>query len=141
MRARRLEKLLRAYGADPTRWPEGERYEGSESRHGLAYREEAVLDAALDRFLVLPPDPELEDRIVAHAIAQEQVRPGLPRRTLPDVPIAGWSERLGLGWPQLAALAAAAVLGLVVGWSDPWVAAPPPAAEEVVLLSMMDGLD
>ena len=141
MRARRLEKLLRAYGAEPARWPEGERDEALQTPCGRSHREQAALDASLDRFVLPPPNPALADRIVAHAIAQDQVRPRLPRRVMPDAPIAGWTQRLGLGWPQLAALAAAAVLGLVVGWSDPWVAAPPPVTEEVVLLSMMDGLD
>jgi hypothetical protein len=57
------------------------------------------------------------------------------------LPYGTWAARLRAGWPQLAALAAAAILGLVVGWSDPWVAPPPPAAEDLVLLSMLDGLE
>lgn len=145
MRTRRLRRQIESYGADPRRWPEADRelptlLRGDPKMQELI-RQEAALDAALDRPLPPPVDPALVERIVARARSQKQEPRHAGARAPIGPPAATWPMRLGTGWPQLAALAVAAVLGLVVGWSVPWLAEPPMAVEDVVLLSLLDGLD
>ncbi len=104
----RFEALAGAYGADFDRWPEQER--AAARRLALAslpareiLRAAAALDAALDDVPVPSPSRELWERVAA--IPQTQARSAaidlhLSRRT-------AFATALGL--------AAAAVLGLVVG--------------------------
>jgi hypothetical protein len=97
MTPERLKRIFEAYGADPARWPEGERA----AALGLGAERERddarELDRALDAWSVAPMrlDPL---RLTARA-AQ-------PRR-----------PQIRLAWPNLVGLAAAAVIGFVAGFS------------------------
>lgn len=114
MKLERFSEILAAYGADAERWPAGER---SAAEALLAASPEARAARAdtrgLDRLLdELPvPQTELDATVVAaRAIAQSQDRArgraGMNRR--------GW---LWLA-PSLTGLAAAALAGFLVGWSE-----------------------
>lgn len=105
----RLEQLIAAYGAEPRRWPSGERVaaerllSASASARGLMTQARA-LDAALDA----SPRPIASraqiDRAVGSALAQ-----GLKPRTLRRW---GWGS---LAWLAGAGWAAAACAGVVAG--------------------------
>jgi hypothetical protein len=138
MRSRRLRRLLAAYGADPGRWPAAEvapaqaRLEISPEAQARQ-REAQALDARLDRAPAPVLDPALLERVVSQAAGTEQEA---ARRHLP------WRlVRARPAWPQLAALGAAAALGLIVGWSAllPMPAEVPPP--DVVALTLLDGLE
>jgi hypothetical protein len=128
MTIERLTELLDAYGAQPERWPDGERTamralleRSAEARAHLAAA--ADLDALLDRAVTAAPAPDLAARILAAA----------PRRT--TVPRQAGRR----SWPRLAAvplLAAAAGLAL-------WLVREPPrpatlAPEVVARLGALD---
>lgn len=137
MHIRRLRRLLAAYGADPRRWPEAEA-PGAEAllrslpQAEALQREARALDARLDRHPAPAPDQALLERALARAAELEQEQ---PPAWLPW--LGGWPRPV---WPQLAALAGAAVLGLIVGWSD---LLPPPAdpAPDAIALTLLDGLE
>lgn len=111
MNIARLQEILDAFGADPKRWPEGERaaalslIAGSEEarqRQQSARRLDALLDAAAPVSLDLDAAA-----MVAHiAAATGNVR-RFPGRRAGPIPVL---------WPGAAGLAAAAVAGFVVGW-------------------------
>lgn len=108
----RLQELLGAYGADPDRWPLDERpamldlLARSDAARELASRA-AALDSLLDRVPLKVPTPEVA------ATLTDRIMRALPPRVAArvEVPI-----RVAFGWPNWAALAAAAVAGLVIGW-------------------------
>lgn len=115
MKIERLQEILDAYGADPSRWPAGERaaaeglLRGSTEARAMQ-TQAATLDTALDHWQAPPTDPWLVQRIVAKARSTPQRRPSL-------------FERLGIFlpgpvWPQLAGLAGALLIGFVIGMSD-----------------------
>src|SRR5260221_12279238 len=112
MNIERFHILLDAYGADPARWPQAER--GSAEAFARATPGAAALIAAaraLDQALDRVPAamPELDAVVVAaQASAAPQRRPLRPRR-------GGFG--FGLAWPNFAGLAAAMVVGFVVGWT------------------------
>jgi hypothetical protein len=128
MPANRTQDLLAAYGADPARWPErpGDAPDAAELAAARA------LDDALDRLTAPPPDPLLRTRILARVAGQAQ--PSVTPAVL------SWRSRIVAVWQPLATLAAAAMLGWVVGWTDA-VLDPPPITEDAVMVSMLDGLD
>lgn len=100
MTPERFEALTAAYGADPRRWPEDERdaalaFAAGPRAQAILARERR-LDDLLDRALAPRATPQMVGRFAA-----------TPRR-----------ERVGFA-AQAAALAAAALLGLFVGWSAP----------------------
>ena len=113
----RFRRLIEAYGADPTRWPDAER---SRAEALLARSDRArrlLAEArALDALLLADAKPAADERLAAavidYATAASQERP-LPQ---PREFRLGWS--LPQLWPQALGLAAAAVLGFVVGWTD-----------------------
>ena len=108
----RLKILLDAYGADPERWPERER---AAARELLARapevqapaRRAAALDAALDAAPLAAP-PGLDPAALAARVMRLSARAAA----------AATSWRFSFGWPNFATLAAAAALGLVIGWTD-----------------------
>jgi hypothetical protein len=116
----RLRTLLEAYGADPRRWPTAERAgaEGllavSAEARTLA-REAQGLDALLDR-APLSRDTAINPRALAASIVHTVELSQLPRTGRP------WTEAFGsrfaFGWANVAALAAAGVIGFWVGWTD-----------------------
>jgi hypothetical protein len=100
MTPERFEAIVAAYGAEPRRWP-GEEREAALAFAGTAAGAAALaaerrLDALLDR----AEAPQASRELVARSAS------------------APWRQRAG--WAaQAAALAAAAVLGLYVGWAAP----------------------
>jgi hypothetical protein len=115
----RFRRLIAAYGADPGRWPVGQRGRAqtllARSPKARALLAEAqALDAVLLADAKPPADDQLAAAIIARATAlpQEPAPASVPPRAI----VLDWSfARL---WPQAAALAAAAVLGFVIGWTD-----------------------
>jgi hypothetical protein len=135
MHARRLRRLLAAYGADPRRWPEAEAPAATtslrESAEAQALQREAqVLDATLDRHRPPALDPALLERTLARAA-------GLEQEPLRSAWLSAWPRPV---WPQLAALGAAAALGLFVGWSD-LLPAPADPPLDAIALTLIDGLE
>jgi hypothetical protein len=117
----RLKRLLEAHGAEPRRWPQDERRAAldllARSAEARAAHEAA---AALDRLLGTASE---EDAAAAAALRARlsALAAGSPRRTTPRWSLGPWPLRRL--WPQAAALAAAAVIGFVVGVGHP--AVPP----------------
>jgi hypothetical protein len=108
----RLKTLLDAYGADPGRWPDEQREAARQllagSAEARAYvQQAAVLDTLLDA-APLTVSPGLDPAALAARIMR------MPAR----VTAAATSWRFSFGWPNFATLAAAAVFGLVIGWTD-----------------------
>jgi len=114
MTLERLRELLDAHGADPDRWPAGERaaaevlIEGRAEARALV-AEAARLDALLDRWPAPAASPFLAARIAALATDLPQRKPSLAERL-------GWWLP-GPVWPQLAGLAAALLIGFTLGFS------------------------
>lgn len=113
----RFRRLIRAYGGDPLRWPENRRRAAQallerSDRARTLLAEARRLDAALSADKLPSADERLVSLIVARATAlpQERLQAASGGFEL------GWSlPRL---WPQAVGLAAAAVLGVVVGLTD-----------------------
>ena len=105
----RLEQLIAAYGAEPRRWPQGERA-AAEQLLSVSTSARALMSQArlLDQALDASPRPITSraqiDRAVGSALAQ-----GLKPRTLRRW---GWG---GLAWLAGAGWAAAACAGVVAG--------------------------
>ena len=111
-----------------------------ESRKEADAMREARLDRALDRLLMAEPEPALpaglSGRILAAAARTPQDRPLTP---LSGVPARrGWYER-----PRAVAatLAAAAMIGFVVGWVDPMPGSEGPSIDATVTLFGDDDLE
>lgn len=102
MDRQRFEYLLEAYGADFARWPAEERQAGEAyaAAHADAvaplFAEAQTLDAALDAHRVSVAAPEL---LAARILAAHK------------------KQRSGVDWRAVAALAACAVFGVLVGYS------------------------
>lgn len=103
----RLRTLLDAYGADRTRWPEGERgaawalIEANDQARAL-FEDARVLDDLLSRASAIEPSLELKAEVLAAA--------GRPRES--------WIQALwpfGAAWKPASALAAAVLLGIIAG--------------------------
>lgn len=118
MKPERLEYLLDAYGADPNRWPASERASAEVllAAEPLAARLAADarrLDRALDTFAVAPAHRELRDSILRQARNVDAPRKLSWRDVLGDLlPVRPL-------WPNLAGLAAAAILGIGIGLVGP----------------------
>jgi len=100
---KRFEQILDAYGADPSRWPEGERAQAEAFLAGSAEAQAMAqgaheLDGWLNTATAHAPSELLQRRVLKAA-------PGAPRH------VFGWAS--GAGWA--AAAAAGLVLGLSVG--------------------------
>jgi hypothetical protein len=113
----RFRRLIAAYGTDPARWPPGQRSRAdallarsTKARTLLA--EARAFDSLLMADAKLPAGERLAAAIVARTIDAVQERPFTPARAI----ALDWS--LARLWPQAVGLAAAAVLGFVVGWTD-----------------------
>jgi anti-sigma factor RsiW len=126
----RLRTIIAAYGAAPARWPADERAaaeallaRSAEARALLA--EAADIDAALDRALLTPPqlDPVA---LAAAASARPQPRRRAAARRIDFGAL--------FGWPRFAALAAAAIAGIVIGVSGIGPASSPASGGESDLL-------
>lgn len=114
MTPHRLQDLLDAYGADPDRWPLEERIamldllaRSPDARDRAA--DAAGIDTLLDRAPLPMPSAAAAQRLTARVL--ERLPPRVAAR-------AEASTRRVFGWPNWVALAAAAVAGLVIGWSS-----------------------
>jgi len=112
MKIERLQEILDAYGADPGRWPEGERSEAlafvAQSADGKRRLDEARrLDALLDTVAATVTLGLTAESIVAGVERATRNVRRLPRKS---------AFAPSFGWPQLAGLAAAAAAGLIAGW-------------------------
>lgn len=79
MDAERFAALVAAYGAEPDRWPEGERAQALRFRLADPQAALPILDAerALDALLASAPAPEPQARLVSAILAQAPRRPSL----------------------------------------------------------------
>lgn len=127
MTLHRLRQLAEAYGADPRRWPAAERASfepliGGQPAARSILRDEQNLDQLLDTWRLNSSDWALERRILATAAMTAQTRAARPwQRVLGWIATLWPGDRLPQGrqlWPQVAGLAAAAMIGFFVGISD-----------------------
>lgn len=122
MTRERLQTILGAYGADPARWPVGERAAAERflatSPATRRYRDDlARLDAKLDE-LPLPSANPLDTTILTARIV------AMPQRDPLRHPVEWLVRAIGLRGPAAAGFAlAAALAGFVVGWGYPEPAA------------------
>ena len=113
----RLAEILDAYGADPRRWPADEHAAVEAliagSPEAATMREDAAaLDMLMDLSTAPAPSPELMARVLA---ARE------------PADADGWLSFLwpfGPVWQPASAMAAAAVLGIVIGAAAPDIVIP-----------------
>jgi hypothetical protein len=118
MNVKRLEQILAAYGAKSERWPETERKDMmallSQDEHARRLLQDArQLDRLLDSLPVTESqiDPaSLAARLSERPQETANIRVMTPSRSR-------W--RLPIIMPNLIGLAAAAVAGFWIGWSDP----------------------
>lgn len=116
MTLRRFTRILAAYGADPARWPDVERaaalrfaQDNADAKQRL--RDAQQLDAALGHLAA--PTSGLDAARLAAAVMETPRAP--PRSGAePDWSIPWWRW---FGWPKLAGLAVAGLLGIAVGWA------------------------
>jgi hypothetical protein len=138
MTPERFAQIVGAYGADPRRWPAGERdaacafAQAHPAEAQARLSEAAALDACLAADTIEPAGDALQRRIVAsaHAFGHRPVRHGRPAR---------W-------WLPGAALAGAGVAGLVTGalamsFLIVGAGGHSPAAQEPAYLSTGFGFD
>ena len=116
MLLQRFRELMDAYGGDPRRWPPGERGPAAELLAASAdaralLAEAAALDQILDGAPPVVPGIHDAERLIAQVTAAAQERPVFR-------PI-GVMQPAGRGlWLRAASLAAATVIGFVVGWTE-----------------------
>ena len=131
----RFAALLDAYGGDPARWPAAERQAALRllARDAAARRaqaEAASLDALLDQAPVAPLSAALQARVLAAAPTVAKRRPAFDApSTVNQASPRSWLGALGHlaarltpapgTWQPAAAMAAALVLGLIVGYTVP----------------------
>lgn len=122
MRMFRFRRLLAAHGGDPARWPEAMRPAAEELLRGSAKaRAELAAARALDAALAAAgstaeDEGPADDVLVARILSRAAELPQEPRLPAPPAGEGGFPFRRWL-LPQAAGLAAAALAGLVVGWS------------------------
>jgi hypothetical protein len=112
MTSKRVSELIAAYGAAPEKWPVSEREAALALMNGdpalRAERQQmAALDAALDRWP--SPAPHLDAVALAAFVSATPQPRAKARRSFLSFPI--------FAWPNAAGLAAAALVGFLVGWS------------------------
>jgi len=114
MKLERFSEILGAYGADPERWPAAERSAAEALLAASAEARAALADTrGIDRLLDELPRPltELDAGVVAaRAIARSQ----------DTARGQGGAARRGWLWlaPSLTGLAAAALAGFLIGWTE-----------------------
>jgi hypothetical protein len=109
----RFRELMEAYGAEPGRWPANERGSAetllAQNPEAARLRNQAMaIDALLNRATLAPPVIDAE-RLIADITAQ-------PQRTAEIVTLRPARRPSGGAfWLKVASLAAAAVIGFLVG--------------------------
>jgi len=111
----RLRELLEAYGAEPGRWPAQERAAAqtllAENEEARRLRKQAAsVDGLLDRATPIAPPIIDAELLVASVTAT-------PQKTAEIVPLRPAARRSSGGsfWLKVASLAAAAMIGFLVG--------------------------
>src|SRR6202142_3331296 len=111
----RFRELLDAYGAEPRRWPAGERAAAEallarEPEARALRAKAAAIDGLLDRATPLAPPIIDAEILVADITAKPQSMPaeGVALRPARRAPA-------GVFWLKVASLAAAAILGFFIG--------------------------
>jgi hypothetical protein len=111
MQLNRFRGLLEAYGAEPRRWPPGERADAEEllarSPEARALLAEA---AAIDALLDEAAEPVMPARDAEALIA------GIT--ATPQIQLGGHSPSQRSIWVKATGLAAAALIGFVVSWTQ-----------------------
>jgi hypothetical protein len=115
----RFRRLIAAYGADPARWPPGQRRR-AEALLARSTAARALLAEAqtFDTLLLADAKPPADERLAAAVIARATA--ALQQRT-PAIARArdsAFEWPLFRLWPQAVGLAVAALLGFVIGWTD-----------------------
>ena len=119
MNETRLKRLIEAYGAEPERWPAGDRAAAQALLEASA-EARAMLAAArrLDRLLEAAPvgsaAPDATAALRRKIASLPDAPPPVVRAS--NVTIGPWSRRRL--WASAAGLAAAGVIGVVVGWTQ-----------------------
>lgn len=109
----RFSELVEAYGADPDRWPLEDRLAALElMAHSAEARSLAHRAGDLDALLDIAP-LSVPARVSAEVLAARIV----DRISSPNIVPLARKAKASWGWPNWTALAAAAVAGLIVGWS------------------------
>jgi hypothetical protein len=108
----RAAAILSAYGADPARWPQGERVALAAwaEAHAQDFAALAAQEAALDAALSHDERGGGDDAALAARI--------LAARESANVVRADFGGRSRGPWAQVAALAACAVLGVAIGFTQ-----------------------
>jgi hypothetical protein len=117
----RLKRLLEAHGAEPLRWPARERAAALDLLASSPAAREALAEASrLDALLGAVPaeDPAAAAALRARiAVATAPVTPRNRARAAAGWSIGPWPLRRL--WPHVMGVAAAAVIGFVVGFGQP----------------------
>lgn len=128
MNLERIKTLVEAYGANPARWPAGDRAVAEaflkatpEARTWL--EDAAALDRLLDAAETQMVTRALEDRILAHLPEQRAARAGVLAR-LADLLPGGWAPASALACSLALGLAVGATLPEIAGLGDPQAADP-----------------
>jgi len=102
----RLQRLIEAYGADPSRWPAGERDSAR-----------ALLALTPDAAAMQAPALGLDDRLDGFAPAADADAAARLLRALETLPrqIPATPPMLTGFWPRAAMLAAASIAGVIIG--------------------------
>ena len=118
MNAKRLEQILAAYGAKSERWPEAERPDALALLARDAQAQQLLRDARrLDGLLDSLPasEPTLDASSLAARLSERPQETAGVRSPAPSRP--RW--RIPFIMPNLIGLAAAAVAGFWIGWTNP----------------------
>jgi hypothetical protein len=136
----RLRRLYAAYGADPARWPEDERWRYRDTPPELVedQKDAHLIDRLLARHVVPPTPVQDHRRLIAGAAAAAAPSSRLPSRR--RIPL------LMREWPAALALAASLAVGVWIGAAGiaddllPSLLAGP-ADSDTVALDPPDNLD
>jgi hypothetical protein len=141
MTPKRVREIVEAYGADSVRWPVAERDAAlamvrTDEALAAFVQESRRLDVLLDQFP--PPLPRANADDLARQIAAAAQE--MPARRDARDPAVDW--RRWFGWPKLAGLAMAGLIGFTVGWSGLDSRLGDWAAPDIVALApAADGLE
>ena len=113
----RVEAIIAAYGADPLRWPEGERAAAQTYLEAHPEILQPALDDALDLDLMLAQAEVPSLSLDRMAVLQAAARPSFSAR------LCAFFDWQGPVWQPAGALAAALMFGAVLGLADPDTAA------------------
>ena len=140
MKLGRFSAILEAYGADPNRWPSGEREDALALTKSSVPAARALAEARiLDSVLLQQALPDIAQETERFTLLHLAIVSGARRRT-----ITWFGRWFGIDlapsqlWPSVAGLALATVLGFAVGLGGLLQAETDHDADEVSVLSAID---